>query len=200
MPRRKHYHHGVSPTDAGRCERCILHLPQCICAEIPSVPTRTRIVVIRHVAELWKPSNTARWAALALPNLEIVSYGAEGAPLEPSRFCQDGSVLLYPDGAPATLAEPPRTLVVLDGTWHQSRHMLQRTPALRALPRLALPSPPARHRLRQPREPGHMSTLEAIAAALTAIESPAAGAALERFHDDLVERLLARRTAPPRQR
>jgi len=58
-----------------RCERCRLKQPHCICSAIPRVETRTRLLIVRHVYESRRRSNTARLAGLALPACEIVDYG-----------------------------------------------------------------------------------------------------------------------------
>ena len=48
-----------------RCPRCLL--ARCLCASLPRVEARTRIVLVRHLNERYRSSNTARLAALALP-------------------------------------------------------------------------------------------------------------------------------------
>jgi DTW domain-containing protein YfiP len=147
-----------------RCGLC--RLADCLCALVPRVETRTRVLIVRHVLERRKPSNSARLAALALPACTIVDYPPAPALDDP------GAVLLYPDGGGAA---PPgvSTLVVLDGSWPQTRRMAQRIPALRRLPRLSLPAPPAPvERMRRPPRPGHLATLEAIARALELLEGP----------------------------
>jgi DTW domain-containing protein YfiP len=51
--------------------------------------------------------------------------------------------------------------------------MAQRIPALRRLPRLSLPAPPAPvERMRRPPRAGHLATLESIARALELLEGP----------------------------
>ncbi len=57
--------------------------------------------------------------------------------------------------------------------------MLQRIPSLRELPRLSLPAPPARERLRAPTVAGGMSTLEAMARALELLGDAGAAARLD---------------------
>ena len=154
----------------------------CLCAAVTLVPTRTRVLVLRHAAERHKPSSTARLAALALPGCRLVDYG--DGPL-PELDLAD-TWLLYPDGASAAARPPPAQLLVLDGTWQQARRMLYRIPELRALPRLTLPAhTPLPHLRRQPRA-GAMSTLEAIARALALLEGDAIAAPLEKLLDQLV--------------
>jgi DTW domain-containing protein YfiP len=71
-----------------------------------------------------------------------------------------------------------RLLIVLDGTWRQSRQMLRAQPALAQLPRVAVPAEllaahGQRYRVRKAHQAGQLSTLEAVALALGHIEHDA---------------------------
>ena len=150
---------------------------------MPRLETRARFVLLRHAAEIPRPTNTARWAALALPQARLLDYALPGQRFDDTPLRGESTWVLFPSPGPATLpAEPPRRIVVLDGTWAQARRMLQRIPALRTLPRLSLPPPAVRRRLRRPTMVGGMSTLEAVAGALRLLGEPEAAAALEALH------------------
>jgi DTW domain-containing protein len=161
---------------------------RCVCAAIPRVETRTRFVILRHNSELYRPSNTAHFAALAMPGCEIVEYGRENEPFDDTVLpTAPGTFLLFEGGRSQPAGEPCRRLIVLDGTWSQARRMRQRVQALRGLPILTLPAPVApRRRLRKPARAEEMSTLEAIARAVALLEGEAQAAPLERFHDAIV--------------
>jgi DTW domain-containing protein YfiP len=180
----------VTPHDLrGRCRRCLLPQALCLCGELRPVATRTEFVLLRHVRQAWKTSNTARLAPLALPRCALVDYGGAGAPFDDRVLAAPGTVLLFPDAA-APLAEPPRRVVVLDGSWSQARRMSQRLPALRTMPRLSLPPPAAgTSRLRRPPHPEGMSTLEAIAHVVAVLEGDAAAAPLFWLHDEHARRV-----------
>ncbi|MCY1080249.1 tRNA-uridine aminocarboxypropyltransferase [Archangium lansingense] len=179
----------VSPRP--RCHRCNLPQHLCLCAEIPRVETCTRFLILQHVVEIGKKSNTGRVAALALSNARLLTYGAPGEFLDTALLSEPGTWLLYPDGPPAPPDAPaPRQLVVLDASWSQARRMTQRLPALRALPRLALPPPePGLLRLREPTHPSGMSTLDAVARAVAVLEGPEAAVPLERLAVLRVQRI-----------
>lgn len=146
---------------------------------MPALSTRIEVVFLRHFSERERLSNTGHWAALALAGSAVVEQGVPNAPLDAAGLAAPGTWLLYPSPHPPPPgAEPPRRLVVPDGTWAQSRRMVQRVPQLWTLPRLALPSPSAVPRLRRP-VAGGMSTLEAVAAALRSLGEDAAAAGLE---------------------
>ncbi len=172
---------------APRCERCWQRQDSCICDSLTPLPTRTRLLILRHISERHRPSSTARLAALLLPSVHIVDYG--DGPL-PDLDLAD-SWLLFPDGAPLSAAPtpPPAQLVILDGTWTQARRMRNRVSALATLPRFSLP-PAARPlpRLRRQTRPEGMSTLEAIARALALLEGDAVLAPIEAVLQRVVDR------------
>ncbi|MBA3500208.1 MAG: DTW domain-containing protein [Myxococcota bacterium] len=170
-----------------RCERCLLQ--HCLCAEIPTVTTQTRVVIVRHHDEVTRASNTGRLAHLALPNSELVDHdGPSGAARLPAL---EGMWLVFPAGpvAEAPLVPAPRAIVVLDGTWRQARRMYRKLDGLRGLPMLRLPDAPMPSaRLRNSPGPGQVSTIEAIARALRLLEGDAVAVPLEQLFELAVAR------------
>lgn len=209
-----------------RCEACRFPSDLCLCPVVPRLVAPCRFVVVRHMSEREKLTNTARWAALALPGTRVLDHGLPGIPLEEELLAGPGTYVLYPEQGPDRAAEgtarsfavpgaavttradadahaveavpplraaprePPRVVVVPDGTWSQARRMMQRIPALRRLPRLALAGPPPGLRLRRPHRGDGMSTLEAIAGALAALGAPDEAEKLLTLHAHAVERVL----------
>ena len=165
-----------------RCPRCLFINRVCLCADVPMVATKTRFIIVRHHKESGRSSNSARLAALAMPNCTIVDHGEPGRALEIPDFSRDNAWLLWPEGEPrSTRPEPaPATVVVVDATWSQARRMRQRIEAVRGLPPLRLPDlPVTTHRMRASPGQGMVSTIEAIAGAVRLLESDAAADALE---------------------
>lgn len=174
----------LAPAPPPRCLRCFRPGDFCCCRDLPPVATRTHVVILQHPRERTMRMGTARLAHVGLAGSELhVGVRFDDLPaLRALAAAPRGRVaLLYPgpDAVPIEdLAEMPETLVVIDGTWTTARKMLARSPLLRALPRLALAPAVAvgstYRRIR--REPADhcMSTLEAIAAALVALEGGAA--------------------------
>lgn len=184
-----------------RCPRCRFPTPGCLCPAVPSLRTGIEFVFVRHASERTRLTNTGHWAALALEGSAVVEQGVPGAPLELGPLAVDGGVALFPGPPGPAPRVRPRRIVVPDGTWAQARRILQRVPALRALPRLALAPPSAAPRLRRPTVAGGMSTLEAVAAALRALGEAEAAERLDRLLEDgiaLVARLGRRPSASDR--
>jgi DTW domain-containing protein len=155
------------------------------------IVTRTRIVLIQHMLELSERSNTGRHAAAALNKVDVRVFGQKDVPLKVDDL--EGAWLLWPgEPEPEQSLPRPSTLVVLDGSWSQSRKMLQRVPELRSLRRWSLPAPTERRSLRAA-PPGGMSSLEAIAEALAALEGEAIGARVRAVHEALVQKQLSER-------
>ena len=182
----------------GRCPRCYL-LP-CLCGEVPALQPRLEVVVIRHFLEALKGTNSARWAMLALPNAQVHEWGLLDSPLKVDELVAPDTWVLFPmaEATPAP-AVPPKRLLVMDGSWTQARRMFQRIPALRGLPKLSLPPPPMRPRLRSEHLENGMSTMEAIAAAYEFAGEPHVAGALVKLYlaaVDRAQRIRGRRTVP----
>lgn len=191
------------PLAPHRCPRCRFPAPGCLCPALPALRTGIEFVFVRHASERDRLTNTGHWAALALQGSAVVEQGAPEAPLDEATLGGEGCWALFPSPhPPAEDAPRPRRIVVPDGTWAQARRIMQRVPALRALPRLALAAPVRpRPRLREPTVAGGMSTLEAVAAALRALGEADAAERLEALLDEgtaLVARLGAVRFARTR--
>ena len=168
-----------------------------------------------EVGEHFDPVALARWLAASGPATAaptpVPAAAAASAPLPASAPTSAPaparSLLLYPTkpGEPDTaaalalpLADPAGwRLVLLDGTWRQTRQMLRLNPLLQSLPRWALPAPPpSRYAIRRAQRPEQRSTLEAACLALAALQGDAVRfAPLLAAFDGWVAAELARR--PP---
>ncbi|WP_349974632.1 DTW domain-containing protein [Pseudomonas sp. WHRI 8519] len=177
-----------------RCERCQRPLDHCLCPLIPSLDSRTRVVLLQHPSETSHALNTARLAALGLVNAEL-RVGEVFEDLS-DLLSAPGyrPVLLFPGEQAQVLAAygdaegRPLMLIVPDGTWRKARKLLYLNPLLEALPRVTLAQvSPSRYRLRKAPEPGAVSTIEAVVQALNVLEQPACFDALLRPFEALIE-------------
>ncbi len=181
-----------------RCGRCHLHASLCICAHIPRVSLRTRLVLVIHRFEARKPTNTGQLAAECLTNSELWVRGHLGQ--SDDSFVLDPKtqpLLLFPsaDATPIsqyTGSARPISLVVPDGNWRQASKVMHRVPCLVGVPRVSLPElgPATQYRLRHEPRDGGLATIEAIARAFEVLEGHAVRTALERVFRLMVERTL----------
>jgi DTW domain-containing protein YfiP len=162
---------------AHRCPGCLLLLPDCLCALIPSVETRTRVLVVLHHFETRKPSNTGRLALRCLPNSGAVIRGAPDQSQAAPDWSEHGDpVLLFPHPDARPLAElcgglRPVTLIVPDATWRQAQRMRRRVAGLIDLPcAFVTREAPSAYQLRRTPDPRRLSTMEAIAESLGLLE------------------------------
>ncbi|WP_260955511.1 tRNA-uridine aminocarboxypropyltransferase [Pseudomonas citri] len=179
------------------CPRC--HRPQshCLCPLIPSLDSRTKVLLLQHPSEVNHALNTARLAALGLQNAELI-VGEVFEDL-PRLLQQPGyrARLLFPadDAQPLHAYGPsdePLLLVVPDGTWRKARKLLHLNPLLAALPRVTLAEGGvSRYRLRKAPGPGALSTVEAIVQALQTLEAPTSFEPLLRPFEALIEGQIA---------
>ena len=197
------------PPRRPRCDRCALPLRTCVCTLAAPVANDVEVVLLQHPDEVDQAKNSVRLLRLSLARLRV-AVGREFGPealLELLDGDVSGSALLYPAAASASARARdfpvrPARLVVLDGTWRQTRQMLNANPLLQSLPRWSLrPQAPARYApLRKSADAMQLSTLEATCAALAEIEGSAVRyaplqASFDRFVADRVAR--AGRSASP---
>lgn len=121
------------------------------------------------------PVSTCRLAHLSLPNSEMhIALRPEGIPHLEALAADPGTMLLFPGPGSvdvSELSEPPRTLIVVDGTWINARKVVERSPLLSALPRIGFtPSKPGNYRIRKEPAEHCLSTIEAVAYVLEALE------------------------------
>jgi len=183
-------------TSRDQCYACFRPRRDCFCAAIPTIANRTEIVILQHARERFHPFNTARIVSRALQNSTLLVDRTDR--LTSRLELKPRSAILYPsddaellDDLPAD--RRPEQLVILDGTWHHAKTMMRDLPMLRALTRLRLaPESPGRYRIRREPDAISLSTVEAVVAALQALEpeTPGVDRLLGAF-DTMVERQLS---------
>jgi DTW domain-containing protein YfiP len=161
------------------CSSCRLHPTLCICALVPQLQTRTRVLLVVPAGEARKPSNTGQLAVRCLPGSTIQIVRKRSGPVQaPIVHPGELPLVLFPaaDAVPLTeYADAPRpiALIVPDGSWHQARALQQRRPlaehACVTLPSLGA----SEYRLRSEPQRDGLATFEAIARALRILEGSA---------------------------
>jgi DTW domain-containing protein len=195
-----------APDELAPCPHCAKPAALCVCEGIEPVPTRLAVLILQHPQEQDRLLGSARLAArhlasavfrvgLSWPSLSkalgreadaskwaVLHLGAmRGADLPPDRevVVFDRKGILMPDQDKAL--DGLDGIVVFDGTWSQAKTLWWRNPWVLKARRLVLnPRQPSLYgRLRrEPRREG-LSTIEAVALAVAAIERrPEIGEAL----------------------
>ena len=179
-----------------RCSGCWLPSALCLCAELPLLAVRTRVVVAMHRREAVTSSNTGRLAARVLEGASVRVRGAlreemesDPEPLPPGR-----RLVLFPAAAARLLTAEDAAgegvvLLVPDGTWAQARRLLRRDDLFAGAEVVTLPpAGPSRYGLRRHAREGSVCTLEAVGRALGVLE----GGDIEERLAAVLERFVAR--------
>jgi DTW domain-containing protein YfiP len=190
---------GSASAGCERCAACGKPRAICVCDRVVPLPTRTRVLVLRHPQEDDAVLGTAPLLACSLPSC-IVKTGLSWASLARAlgegkvdaarwgvifptkldrdlaeRLAREHVLVLDRKGRPRPEGAPPlEGVVVLDGTWRQAKTLWWRNPWLLKLARVALsPREPSIYgRLRKEPRREWVSTLEAVADVLVALGEP----------------------------
>ena len=186
--------------DPTPCPVCRLQRWLCVCAHAPRVVTRTPLLLIVHVRDYGKTSNTVRLLTLAVRDATVLCHGASPTPTDPAAHVPTGvtPIVLFPGhGARpltpelvASLPSPP-ALVVPDGNWRQASRMVKRLSLLASAVKVALPDRAFEGMaVRRNQEGHHMATYEAVAQALGILEGEAVAGPLFDFYRRATDRML----------
>ena len=185
------------------CARCRMHVKMCFCIDIPSLDLATRVSVLIHAKELKRTSNTGRLATLALTNSGLHIRGLKDHSLDASEILDDAfqPLLFFPSDDATELThefistfKKPVQLIVPDGNWRQASKVHTRYPEFAHVPRVIISTPnESKYVLRKETTPEGMATLQAIATAMSVIESPEVGATLMKLYELKLKRTLIAR-------
>jgi len=192
-------------------ERCGKPRWACVCDRVIPLKPKTRILILQHPQEDDVVLGTARIVTSAIasaklvvglswPSLEAVldekvdrnrwaSVYAHKVPEDAKGL--NGAIIMDRHGL-LTNAPRPTGLVLLDGTWSQAKTLWWRNPWLLKLGRVALrPKQPSIYgKMRREPRREHVSTLEAVGAALTGLrEDPNIEAELTKLMRTMVQRV-----------
>lgn len=159
-----------------QCPRCGRPTRACYCEHVSTITTQSRVLILQHPRESRVAINTARIVRASLPGSDLLTGVAFGDEMRP--WLDDPSrepVLLYPGPEARDVSQIPTqkpvTLVVIDGTWAQSRSLLRRSPVLASLPRYTfVPVAESEYRIRREPRPDFVSTIESVAQVLARLE------------------------------
>lgn len=176
------------------CTVCAKALRACICHAIVKIDNPDLIVIVQHPAERHHPMGTARILELSLSSCLVIQSAEPELSLQLHELCSHPTnrcYLLYPDGTSLVaspklerwvdknrhfLQEPEqqRVFILLDATWRKAYGMLASSPLLQGLPKVQLPSGyQSQYKVRKSTVKGALSTVEAAAYLLSALEGKA---------------------------
>jgi DTW domain-containing protein YfiP len=184
--------------DPDKCSKCFKLHALCICPEIRALETDLHVLILQHPQEPNEDLGSARLAHLSLKNSTLkiglswanlakalgreaqpskwtvlhLGSGIKGAPT--TSHLQFVSKQGNPIDPPKNLAKDLEGIVVLDGTWSQSKALWWRNPWLLKLKRsILIPQEKSLYReLRKEPRSECLSTLESIAETLDALGEP----------------------------
>jgi len=162
---------------AARCPLCSLPPRWCTCDMLPPVETRLAVEVLIHRLEQCRPSSIGNLVSRAVAGTGCHVF-QRGNRFFPETGYPDGALendrelwVLHPSGEPLPLtatadsvAQPPPTVLLLDGSWRQAGEMLASKHGRGRCVRLsdAATSEPSRYWLRNQARPDQLCTAEAL--------------------------------------
>lgn len=156
---------------APRCDRCNYPPRWCICGGFQPLSCPLHIDVLIHHRELWRPTSTGRLINRIIPASRVHKFQCEAPPTRESIVQPSRPVwILHPRGEPLPTGTPPQDVQVLllDGSWKEAAHMLQKVEGWGQRIRLPMTGP-SRYWLRGHQGEGHYSTVEALLFLLKAL-------------------------------
>lgn len=195
------------------CDVCRRPRIVCVCDRVVSYPTQRRVLILQHPREQDELLGSAQILVASLPKAKVVvglSWRNLGHALGEEDVDPRKWAILYPDreaegdrlttrrGSPLdpTMLEG---VIVLDGTWSKAKSLWWRNPWLNKMNRMSLqPTQPSIYgRLRAEPRREYVSTLEAVAGALTTCgESAEIEKGLSRVFRTLMQRVRDANLAP----
>jgi DTW domain-containing protein len=164
------------------CKKCCRPKEKCLCGKVTALDNRVKVVILQHPQEQFKALNSARLARLLLKNSDLfvgLSWrnfkkiaGVEEMPsawgvlfLKPGQSMGSWPVsVINRSNKPVGNTSFLRGIIVLDGSWKQSKALWWRNPWLLKLNRIRLnPDHPS---LRPQVKKEGLATIEAIALTL----------------------------------
>lgn len=188
MPATIHNEEGGSASKRPMCPLCLRAQKACICRCVQQVHNVVEVLILQHTQEAKHIKSSGRLLQLCLQQSQI-HVGEQFIESQLTAWLSASgkqSYLLYPEDKSMSVEAPDRVndvpemsslalqdicLVVIDGSWRQSRQMLRDHPQLQALPRYSLSEMPAsRYLIRRAHQVDQLSSLEACCYALMQLE------------------------------
>ncbi|WP_339725860.1 tRNA-uridine aminocarboxypropyltransferase [uncultured Paraglaciecola sp.] len=182
-----------------RCDKCLIPEKKCICAQRPSIKSRSAFCLVMYKNEYYKPTNTGKLIADVLA--DNYAFRWDRVAPEPALIAllnnpKYAPILVFPQqyAAADRCIDSPKELVaiqqgkiplfvMLDGTWREASKMFK-SPSFATLPVLGIqPDKASSYQLREAAHSHQLCTAEvAIEVLKMADDNIAAEALKEYFH------------------
>ncbi|WP_041417457.1 tRNA-uridine aminocarboxypropyltransferase [Shewanella woodyi] len=185
------------------CPKCHYPLNACLCSSIERMQVSTELIVLQDPSEVGHAKNSVRLMELVIPETQVY-VGETPQDFQALRHylntCGKPVFLVYPSDSSSDVAETSFTeqavLLLLDGTWRKAYKLLQLNPWLQDYPALHLDLTSAsNYKIRKASRADSLSTLEAAAMMLKAIEPELQITPLTNALDAMVQQRI--RSMPP---
>jgi len=163
----------------------------CICQWLQIQENQTPVLILQHLDEVKKTLGTAKLVELGLKQAKVVSgisFSKAESYQQLSLFNAFSPILLYAHAMkaspfhveldfetqftiPTDLSTRFDSVILLDGTWRNTRELLHHNSWLQALPTLALKNVEAsNYRIRKAAQANALATIEAVSELLSVLE------------------------------
>ncbi|MCG9697882.1 tRNA-uridine aminocarboxypropyltransferase [Shewanella sp. Isolate11] len=190
------------------CPKC--HYPQtaCLCAQLRPLATRVELIVLQDPSEVKQAKNSVKLMQAVCDKLQVVvgETPADFTQLQAYLKRQSKPILLlYPSEQSQNINELPLPaeviVLLLDGTWRKAYKLLQLNPWLLEYQAVHLNvDAPSNYTIRKAKRADSLSTLEAAAMAIKALEPNSDVSPLTDALSALVEQHLTAMPSVVRQR
>ncbi len=164
------------PAHREECYSCFRVKRNCLCGSVKPFATRMRFIVLMHTREARRQrTGTARLAWMCLKNAGLFIGTEFGNDERVNALLRDPAYapfVLYPGPEAVNFGDmgghvlPPGKIpliFVIDGTWNTARTLLNKSPNVKALPRLSFAGKyVSRFAIKRQPEPHCLSTIEAL--------------------------------------
>ncbi|MFB2682456.1 tRNA-uridine aminocarboxypropyltransferase [Shewanella mangrovisoli] len=177
------------------CPHCSYPLTACLCDHVQPIQPQTQLVVLQHPSEVEHKKNSVKVLSLVIPNTQVYvgETEADFALLRGQLMdCGRPVYLVYPSELSVSVEQQRLNtdcvLLLIDGTWRKAFKILQLNSWLAQLPAVHLAEGYAsRYKIRKSSRSDSLSTLEASAYMLKALEPDLDVSPLLNAFDAMVE-------------
>jgi len=182
-----------------RCDKCLIPEKKCICAQRPTIASRSAFCLVMYKNEYYKPTNTGKLIADVIPDNYAFRWdrvSPDPALIHLLNNPKYAPILVFPQqyaeadrciDSPENLVEIQQgktpLFVMLDGTWREANKMFK-SPSFATLPVLGIqPEKASSYQLREAAHEHQLCTAEVAIEVLKMVgDNHAADALGEYFH------------------